>query len=430
MTRNGIAFASLVWPTWHHRLHSPVFFDTRDICSNQKDVMEVNMAAASADTNTNTNAKSPSPRTAKQKQPPDEAARPLVIVTGAGGLIGAPLVERLAKTYAVVGLDVAEQPESLAALGNVDWLKCDPTEDADVQATLEKIHKRHGNRIAAVVHLAAYYDFSGEPSPLYQQLTIDGTRRLLRALSTFDVVERFIFSSSLLAMKPVELGQTINENSPTQAEWDYPKSKLAAEQVIKEQRGDIPAAIARLAGAYDEHGHSPPLANQIARIYERNLESHLFPGDVDHGQSFVHLDDAVEALALMVDKRSAYADYEVFLIGEREVLSYGKLQDTIGQLIHGKDWTTMRIPKVVAKAGAWAKDKMAGEDDKPFIKPWMIDLADAHYAIDVKKARHWLGWQPEHSLRDTLPDMVRSLLANPEGWYRENGLPVPEGARA
>jgi nucleoside-diphosphate-sugar epimerase len=83
-----------------------------------------------------------------------------------------------------------------------------------------------------VIHLAAYYDFSGEPSPLYRTLTVEGTRRLLRALQQFKV-EQFVFSSTLLVMKPVEQDEVNTERSVTENEeemWDYPRSKIEAER--------------------------------------------------------------------------------------------------------------------------------------------------------------------------------------------------------
>jgi nucleoside-diphosphate-sugar epimerase len=41
--------------------------------------------------------------------------------------------------------------------------------------------------VASVVHLAAYFDFSGEEHPLYDKLNVEGTRLLLRALGDFEV---------------------------------------------------------------------------------------------------------------------------------------------------------------------------------------------------------------------------------------------------
>ena len=55
----------------------------------------------------------------------------------------------------------------------------------------------HGTRIASVIHLAAYYDLSGEPSPLYEQIIVGGTERLLEQLRQFQV-EQFVFSSTML----------------------------------------------------------------------------------------------------------------------------------------------------------------------------------------------------------------------------------------
>ena len=42
------------------------------------------------------------------------------------------------------------------------------------------VRERFGTRIASVIHLAAYYDFSGEPSEKYETITVQGTERLLR----------------------------------------------------------------------------------------------------------------------------------------------------------------------------------------------------------------------------------------------------------
>jgi nucleoside-diphosphate-sugar epimerase len=296
------------------------------------------------------------------------------------------------------------------------------TEEESVGGALAELYDRHGKRLTSVVHLAAYYDFSGEPSPLYRKLTVEGTRRLLMGLRSFEV-EQFVFSSTLLVMQPTSPGHLLTEESPGEAEWDYPKSKLLTEQLIAEDRGDIPAVALRIAGVYDEDCHSIPIAEQIRRIYEQEIQSHFFPGNADHGQSFVHLDDLVGCLERVIQNRRELGPHEIFLVGEPDVVSYGDMQDIIGEQLHGTQWSTLRIPKVVAKAGAWVEEKL-GQD--PFIKPWMIDLADSHYPVDISKAKRLLGWQPNRSLRDTLPEMLRRLQDDPAGWYEENKLELPE----
>ncbi len=351
--------------------------------------------------------------------------KPVVLVTGYEGLIGKRLVPALRSRYRVAGLDQKRDDYHR----DIDfWIEADLTDDASVAAGMQKLREGMGSHLASVIHLAAYYDFAGEDSPLYDELTVQGTARLLQQLQSFDV-EQFIFSSSLLVMNSAKVGEKLTSTSPTHAEWAYPQSKLETEALIREQRGDIPALILRLAGAYDEMGHSPPITNQIQRIYEKQMESYFFPGNEECGQSFIHLDDCRDCLVAAVDRRHQLPPWKVLLIGEEDVMSYEELQDAIGEHLHGKAWPTIRIPASMAKAGAWVKEKLAsGEGNQPFIKPWMIDIADQNYPIDMSEAREALAWSPKHTLRETLPRMLDSLQRNPRAFYQENNLGALETA--
>lgn len=348
-------------------------------------------------------------------------SRPVILVTGCSGLIGARFTARAIEHYVVVGLD--RNPP--APGDRLDaWIACDLTDGRAVELALDRVRHDHGTHLASVVHLAAYYDFSGEPSHLYNDLTVEGTRRLLRGLQAFHV-EQFVFTSTLLVHEPAEDERPLTSDSPTSATWDYPASKLAAERVIAADRGGIPAVVLRIAGVYDEDCHSIPLGQQISRIYQRDLEGYVFPGDADKGQSFIHLNDVVESMLATVERRAVLAAHEVFLIGEEDVMSYAELQEQLGILIHGEAWPAIRIPKFVAKVGAWIQGQFASPEAPPFIKPWMIDLADQHYPVSLAEATSQLGWRTTHSLRRTLPEMIRRLRAHPAEWYATNHLTPP-----
>jgi nucleoside-diphosphate-sugar epimerase len=227
-------------------------------------------------------------------------------------------------------------------------------------------------------------------------------------------------------MKPAEEeGETITEASPVEPTWDYPTSKVEAEKVIRRERGRIPALILRIAGVYDDRCHSIPIAQHIRRIHEKSFESYFFPGDTDHGQPFIHVDDLVECFRNAVRLRGRLGPEETLLIAEADIMTYSELQDALGALIHGKEWPTIRIPAPVAKAGAWIRDKLAGPGES-FIKPWMIDLADDHYPVSIGRAHRLLEWEPQRQLRDTLPIMIGHLNRDARAWYKENKLVWPE----
>jgi len=346
--------------------------------------------------------------------------RHVVLITGSSGLIGAAAVKRLARRFRVVGFDRPGAPHPPA---DAECIDVDLTSDTGVRDGIELLRERHGSHIVSVVHLAAYYDFSGEPSPLYDAVTVRGTERLLQALQGFDV-EQFVFSSTMLVHAPCRPGEAINEDWPIEPKWAYPESKARTEELIRQQHGSIPYVLLRIAGVYDDQGHSIPLAHQIQRIHERKMTGHVYPGDTERGQSFVHLHDLVDAIQLCVERRARLPHELALLIGEPETLSYDELQRTFGRLIHHEVWETHQIPKTLAKTGAWMQEKLPlGEET--FIKPFMIDLADDHYALDMTRARSLLGWRPKHTLRETIPRIVDALRSNPSRWYEVNHLQAP-----
>ncbi|NWF74220.1 MAG: NAD(P)-dependent oxidoreductase [Nitrospirae bacterium] len=176
----------------------------------------------------------------------------------------------------------------------------------------------------------------------------------------------------------------------------------------------------RIGAVYDDRCHSIPLAQQIRRIYEKRFIGRIFSGDITHGVAFVHMEDLVEALVLAVEHRKELPQITTLLIGESETLSYDWLQRAISRKLHGKEWKTFRIPKALAKLGYWLQSLWPGAD--PFLKPWMIDLSDDHYTFDISRAPTLLGWEPRHSLRNSLTRIIDELKLDPAGWYEENNL--------
>jgi nucleoside-diphosphate-sugar epimerase len=352
--------------------------------------------------------------------------KPIVLITGAAGNIGRSLASALADAYTIIGFD---KPGEKADFPLFD---IDLTKEESIAAAFAGFHKEHGSHIASVIHLIAYFDFTGEDNPLYETVNVEGTRRLLRALQDFEV-EQFVYSGTMLVHAPGKPGEPIREDHPIEPGWAYPESKAAAEEVIREEHGRIPYVLLHLAGLYDEKTSVPTLANQIARIYERDLQSYVYSGSTTVGQAMLHRNDMLDAFRRTVDRRKKISSGTVILIGEQEAIGYDTLQDEIGYLIHGaEEWPTLRVPKAVAAAGAWAQDKIEplvpdalDQGERPFVKPFMVRMADDHYELDISRAREMLGWEPRHRLKHELPAMIAALKKDPAGWYKANRLPPP-----
>ncbi|KTD57039.1 Vitamin K epoxide reductase family protein [Legionella santicrucis] len=354
---------------------------------------------------------------------PNHKKKPLVVITGALGNLGVAITGALKEKYQVVGFDKE---------GTDCDIPFDITSDSSVSQSFNLFKKRFGNQIAAVIHLAAYFDFSGEVSPLYEKVNEQGTKNLLNALQEF-TVERFIFSSTMLVHKAGNPGETINEETPLAPKWIYPESKKKTEKIIQKHHGKIPYLILRLAGLYDDKTCIPTLAHQIARTYERKLKSNVYAGNPKAGQSFIHQDDLVRLFAKAVHYRQDLAEEEIILAGEAATVSYEKLQKMITELLHDEKMELFNIPRPVAKAASWVEEKSESiipndfdQGEKPFIRPFMIDLGSDHYELDIAKAREKLHWRPSHHIEEIVPKIINELKKDPKNWYKNNGITLPD----
>jgi len=214
--------------------------------------------------------------------------KPVILITGSSGFIGSALARRLSPHYYIVGIDSTKPDYDPLGMSHYE---VDITSSENMEKTLAEISGKFGPRLISVIHLIAYYSFDGAEDERYDAITYEGTKSLLETLKRFFTVEQFIFSSSMLVYKPTVPGEKITETSPVQKSWAYPNSKLKVEDMLQREHGDIPILNLRIAGVYDETCHQPTLAHQILRIHEGWVTSVPFPGDADHGQAMLHLDD-------------------------------------------------------------------------------------------------------------------------------------------
>ena len=115
----------------------------------------------------------------------------IIIVTGSNGRIGDAVMRRFAGRFdQVVGFD-RKAPTTRRRRAACTFRSTSPPTTA-CEEGLSAIREHHGSQVASVVHLAAYYDFLGEPSPKYDEITVRGTGRMLRGLHELDFAGRAV----------------------------------------------------------------------------------------------------------------------------------------------------------------------------------------------------------------------------------------------
>ncbi len=341
--------------------------------------------------------------------------RDTVIITGSSGFLGQSIARRLLERWRVIGMDRKQPRDPLPGMTTIE---VDLTSDESTKAAVEAAVSE-SDRIASVIHLAGYYDLSGDPNPKYEEVTVQGTRRLLEVLRPYRP-EQFVFASTMLVHAPTDPGAPIDEEWTVAPKTPYPQSKIDTERLLKATHGEVPIVLLRPAGVYDEMCRAAFLAQQIANIHERQFVSYVYPGDPAAGQPYLHIDDLADAVFKTVERRAELPSETTLLLGEPQTLGYDEVQRRVGRLLHGEDWETHRIPRVLAKVGQWVQEDVLDQD--PFFQPWMIDQSSDHFELDISRARQLLDWNPKHSLRATLPAMIEALKADPPGWYAANKL--------
>ena len=156
----------------------------------------------------------------------------------------------------------------------------------------------------AVVHLAAYYTFAGRKD-LYQRLNVDATAALVDACKD-QRVGHFLYCSSTEAIGPVQgLGDETSELRP---QFEYGRSKVKAEEVVRERAGaSLPWTIIRPSGIYGP-GNIDDISFWTIVSYGESGATRRMVGSGKNLIQFVHAQDVARAFRLAMDVKDVARD--------------------------------------------------------------------------------------------------------------------------
>ncbi len=219
-----------------------------------------------------------------------------IFVTGATGFIGAHFVERaLAEGHEVTGLyrsDGAKHRvvidrlrEHGASLRREDILK--PESFADMLRGSE-----------SVCHFAAAFRESGADEDYFKRMNVEGTSNVARAAAAAGV-KRFVHCGTA-GIYGQRVAGTIDESTPIRPWNSYERSKLAADEQVREiaTSADMEYVILRPAAVYG------PRDERLLKLF-RSVQKGRFPlfGPGEGRRHMIYVTDLVDAFLRRVRRR-------------------------------------------------------------------------------------------------------------------------------
>jgi nucleoside-diphosphate-sugar epimerase len=283
-------------------------------------------------------------------------ARPTALLTGASGLVGGELVERLlaarpARRLYLLTRDRDRIPRKLArpevTVVEGDLRKSGLGLDAD---RLDELRER----VTEVVHCAADTRFD-LPLEEARAANTAGTGNLLEIAAGCRKLEKFVHVSSVYAAG--RMTGRIREgplDPPPSFSSSYQQTKYEAEQLVLRRSGELPVAIVRLSsiigdsrtGRVRQFNH----VHQLMKLFPRQHLLPMVPADPAAPVDMVASDWIVGALAWLVD--DGFAPGRVFHLCSGPGFPVAEMIDLTRNLFesHPKAarFRPIRVPRLVS----------------------------------------------------------------------------------
>ena len=347
---------------------------------------------------------------------------PMVAITGASGFLGRRVLDLLKSQYQLIAIDLRSQSESgVPKHPNISWHQFDICNENALDAVCKEVHI-NGTKIHSVIHLAAYYDFTGEDHPEYQRTNIDGLRNLLEQCKKMQP-KRFIFASSLAACEFPPPGKALTELSPPDGQHPYAVSKRRGEEMLREYADEVPSAIIRFAAMYSDWCEYPPLFVFLETWLSDQWNARILGGKGESAVPYLHVRDGANLLRKVVEKADALERVAVLNASTNGAVTHQELFEAATAYFYGQARKPIHMPKFLAAPGMIMRDAMGRLLGKrPFERPWMAKFIDLKLTADARYTHEILGWEPHPRLdiQRRFPFLIENMTSDPVEWSRRN----------
>ncbi|HEY5999373.1 MAG TPA: NAD(P)-dependent oxidoreductase [bacterium] len=350
-------------------------------------------------------------------------AEPWVIITGATGFLGGQLVRHLRKEYRVFALDRRTPKETGAPEGaGIEWFQVDLGRLDQLREVFSRIRDKGGAQL--LLHLAAYYDFSGEDSPEYTRTNVEGTRNVLELAEPLRL-RRFIFASSIAACPFPPAGATVTEETEPTTTFPYGSSKQRGEALIREYRERVPSCIIRPAAIFSDWCEYEPLDVFLRAWCSNGWNARILGGRGLSAVPYLHVEDLLSFLVRVVEHGDDLRPAEVLQASPDGCTSHLELFREATRCWFGAPRRPVFMPVPLARPGIRARELLGQLTGRmPFERSWMADYIDQQLNVDMARTRRRIDWaaDPDHGVLRRLPLLIENMRKQPQEWRRVNAL--------
>src|ERR1035437_954085 len=240
--------------------------------------------------------------------------RKLVLITGATGFVGRHLCPELKKAGFNLRAVFIESKPPAAWPGEMEWVKLDPIGPATDWYPALRGGVTHVVHLAAIAHRIAPKDQVDDSA--YDELNHLGTAQLARAVALTPLVRRFFFMSSIGAVTSLS-DEMVNEQTPCHPDTAYGKSKLSAEQALRQifSESQVEWCIFRPPLLYGPG--NPGNMERLLRLLKLNVPLPL--RSVRNRRSFLYVGNLVSAMSVALEHPAAAR--KIFCVSDGEEMS-------------------------------------------------------------------------------------------------------------
>jgi len=328
------------------------------------------------------------------------------LVTGATGLLGSHIVEKLTEAGQPVRALVRPSSDTrLLDEWGVEKAVGDVTDRRSLSAAMKDVR--------CVYHAAAQVGDWG-PWNRYVAVTIEGTGNMLDAASEARV-ERFLHVSSISAYgHPNARGLVLDETAPLGVDlhkWSYySRAKVEAERLAWEyhRRGDVPVTVVKPSWLYGRRDRAS-MGRLISAI--RSGKGKLI-GDGNNRLNLTNAENVAAGCILAANNDKAVG--EAYNLASDGQITQREYLNKIAECI-GAPPVTKTVPYRVVRSAAFVLELFGHAfrmKRQPFVTRYAVWLIGRQCFFSSEKARRQLGWRPSVGYGEGIRQAVAWCLDN------------------